>query len=204
MYPIVEIVHIVGFVILVGAAVMFDLRVLGLGRGLAVTALARHLLRWSWAGLGLVVPAGLMMFTAHATEFGTNPAFQLKLALLAAAAANVAFFHARPVPLGAGAGTSRAGTGRRPVCRRVVDRDLDCGDHLRAPDRLLLIRQFGPAPPSIACGERANPPEPPALAFHFTVSTPLTISQRASESSATKIGTKSAGNSVAANAGLRK
>jgi hypothetical protein len=34
LYPIVEIVHIVGFVILVGAVVMFDLRVLGLGRGL--------------------------------------------------------------------------------------------------------------------------------------------------------------------------
>lgn len=96
MYPIVEIVHILGFVIVVGAAVMFDLRVLGLGRGLAVTALARHLLRWSWLGLALVVPAGLMMLTAHATEFATNPAFLLKLGLLATAAANVAFFHFGP------------------------------------------------------------------------------------------------------------
>ena len=96
MYPIVEIVHIVGFVLLVGAAVMFDLRVLGLGRGLAVTDLARHLLRWSWLGLALVVPAGFMMFAAHATEFASNPAFQLKLGLIAAAAANVAFFHLFP------------------------------------------------------------------------------------------------------------
>jgi hypothetical protein len=96
MYPIVEIVHILGFVILVGAAVMFDLRVLGLGRGLAVTALARHLLPWSWAGLALVVPAGIMMACTHATEFATNPAFLLKLGLLAAAATNVAFFHLGP------------------------------------------------------------------------------------------------------------
>jgi hypothetical protein len=96
MYPIVEIIHIVGFVILVGAVVMFDLRVLGLGRGLPVTALARHLLRWSWVGLALVVPAGLMMFTAHATEFATNPAFLLKVTLLATAALNVAFFHMVP------------------------------------------------------------------------------------------------------------
>ncbi len=96
MYPIVEIVHILGFVVLVGAAMMFDLRVLGLGRGLPVTALARHLLRWSWVGLALVVPAGIMMLTAHATEFATNPAFLLKLALLATAAANVAFFHMVP------------------------------------------------------------------------------------------------------------
>lgn len=82
-------------VVLVGAAVMFDMRVLGLGRGLAVTALARHLLRWSWAGLAPVVPAGLM-FAAHATEFAANPAFQLKLTLLSIAAANVAFFHLGP------------------------------------------------------------------------------------------------------------
>ncbi len=96
MYPIIEIIHILGFVILVGAAVMFDLRVLGLGRSLPVTALARHLLRWSWAGLALVVPAGVMMFTAHATEFATNPALLLKLGLLVAAGANVAFFHMVP------------------------------------------------------------------------------------------------------------
>ena len=35
------------------------------------------------------------MFTAHATEFATNPAFQLKLTLLAAAAANAIAFHLR-------------------------------------------------------------------------------------------------------------
>ncbi len=42
------------------------------------------------------VPAGFMMFTAHATEFAGNPAFLLKLGLLAVAAANVAFFHLLP------------------------------------------------------------------------------------------------------------
>src|SRR3954447_15722260 len=96
MYPIVEIIHIVGFVILVGAVVMFDLRILGLGRGLPVTALARHLLRWSWAGLALVLPTGLLMFIAHATEFATNSAFLLKLALIATAALNVLYFHQVP------------------------------------------------------------------------------------------------------------
>lgn len=96
LYPIVEILHILGFVLVVGAVLMFDLRVLGLGRGLAVAALARHCLRWSWLGLVLVLPAGLMMFSAHATEFATNPAFLLKLGLLGAAAANVAFFHLGP------------------------------------------------------------------------------------------------------------
>jgi hypothetical protein len=93
LYPIVEIVHIVGFVILVGAAVMFDLRLLGLSRRLPVSGMARHHLPWARAALVLVVPSGVMMFMAHATEFAANPAFQIKLILLAAAGLNALAFH---------------------------------------------------------------------------------------------------------------
>jgi hypothetical protein len=96
LYPIVEIVHIVGFVVLVGAAFMFDLRLLGIGRGLPVSAMAEHLLRWSRWALGLVVPSGVAMFIAHATEMLENPAFQLKVALIAAALLNAAIFHRFP------------------------------------------------------------------------------------------------------------
>jgi len=94
LYPIVEIVHIVGFVTLVGAVAMFDLRVLGFAKALPVQALGRHLLRWSLAGLVLVVPAGLMMFSAHPHEFLDNPVFQIKLTLIAAAGLNALLFHA--------------------------------------------------------------------------------------------------------------
>ncbi|HEY0844234.1 MAG TPA: DUF6644 family protein [Noviherbaspirillum sp.] len=93
LYPIVEIVHIVGFVTLVGAVAMFDLRVLGFARSLPVQALGRHLLRWSLAGLVLVVPAGLMMFSAHPHEFLDNPVFQIKLLLIVVAGVNALLFH---------------------------------------------------------------------------------------------------------------
>lgn len=93
LYPIVEVVHIIGFVVLVGSVVMFDLRVLGLSKDIAVTALARHLLRWSVAALVLIVPAGLMMFTAHPHDFATNNIFILKLCLIATAGLNAALFH---------------------------------------------------------------------------------------------------------------
>lgn len=93
LYPIVEIVHIVGFVMLVGAVAMFDLRLLGLSRRLPVTELGRHLLPWSAAGLLLIVPAGLMMFSAHPGEFISSRVFQLKLALIFAAGINAAMFH---------------------------------------------------------------------------------------------------------------
>jgi hypothetical protein len=96
LYPAVEIVHIVGFVVLVGAAFMFDLRLLGLSRALAVSAMADHLLRWARLALVLVVPSGVLMFMAHATEMLDNPAFQLKLALIAAAFLNAGIFHRWP------------------------------------------------------------------------------------------------------------
>lgn len=93
LYPIVEIAHIVGIVTLVGAVAMFDLRVLGFGRSLPVQALGSHLLRWSLAGLVLVVPAGLMMFSAHPHEFLNNRVFQIKLMLIAVAGVNALLFH---------------------------------------------------------------------------------------------------------------
>jgi hypothetical protein len=93
LYPVVEIFHIVGFVMLVGSVAMFDFRVLGFSRSLPVRALGRHLLRWSLASLVLVVPAGLMMFSAHPGDFIENPVFRLKLALIAGAGINALLFH---------------------------------------------------------------------------------------------------------------
>ena len=93
LYPVVEIVHIIGFVVLVGAAVMFDLRLLGVSPALSASGMARHHLPWARAALILVVPSGVLMFMAHATEFAGNPAFRVKLILLAAAGLNALIFH---------------------------------------------------------------------------------------------------------------
>ena len=82
--------------VLVGSAFMFDLRLLGLSRALPVTGLATHLLPWARLALVLVVPSGLLMFTAHATEMSANPAFRLKLLLIAAAFLNAGLFHRWP------------------------------------------------------------------------------------------------------------
>jgi hypothetical protein len=94
LYPIVEIIHIVGFAILVGAVAMFDLRVLGFAKTLPVQALGRHLLRWALASLLLIVPAGLTMFSAHPGDFIGNRIFLLKLALITVAGLNALIFHA--------------------------------------------------------------------------------------------------------------
>jgi hypothetical protein len=96
LYPAVAIAHICGFTILVGATVMFDLRVLGLSKQIPVRALSRHLLPWSMGALFVIVPTGLMMFAAHADDFLDNGAFKLKMALLLAAGMNAAMFRTGP------------------------------------------------------------------------------------------------------------
>lgn len=102
LYPIVEIFHISGFVILIGSVVMFDLRLLGLSPNLSVRALARHLLPWSAAALLVIVPTGLLMFSAHASEFVGNRAFVLKLILITLALTNALAFHVGIFRRGAG------------------------------------------------------------------------------------------------------
>jgi hypothetical protein len=96
LYPLVEIVHIVGFTVLVGAVAMFDFRVLGLGRELPVRALARYLLPWSVGSMAAVLPSGLLLFAAEAPDLAANRVFLLKLVMIVAAGLNALAFHAGP------------------------------------------------------------------------------------------------------------
>ena len=94
LYPGVEIVHITGIALLFGSIAVLDLRLLGFSRTLSVKELARHVLPWTAASFALIVPSGLMMFTAHASELIQSGVFVLKMCLILAAGLNAALFHA--------------------------------------------------------------------------------------------------------------
>ena len=93
LYPTVEIVHIVGIGLLFGSIVVFDLRLLGLARDIPVKRLARHVLPWSAGSFVLIVPSGLLMFTAHASEFIESEVFVIKMLLVMAGLLNAGLFH---------------------------------------------------------------------------------------------------------------
>jgi len=93
LYPVVEVVHITGLSVLVGSVAMFDLRVLGFGPSVAVQAAGRMLLPWSVMSLFAIVPAGLLLFSAHPNELAVNPVFQFKLILIGLAGLNALSFH---------------------------------------------------------------------------------------------------------------
>ena len=94
LYPSVEIVHIVGIALLFGSIAVMDLRLLGVSRSIPVRTLARHVLPWSAGSFLLIIPSGLMMFTAHATEFIDSEVFVIKMLLILAGGVNAALFHA--------------------------------------------------------------------------------------------------------------
>lgn len=93
LFPLVETLHIIGFTVLAGAVILFDLRLMGFAPTLAPGALARHLLRWAWAAFALVLPTGVLLFSTEARTLASNPAFGTKLVLLALAGANALAFH---------------------------------------------------------------------------------------------------------------
>lgn len=96
LYPAVEILHILGFVVLVGSILALDLRLLGLGRAIPIQPMAQLLLPLSRFGFLLAISMGLLLFSADAAHVVRNPAFQTKLLLIAAALLNIAIAHVGP------------------------------------------------------------------------------------------------------------
>ncbi|MBR1156430.1 DUF6644 family protein [Bradyrhizobium sp. JYMT SZCCT0428] len=96
LYPAVEILHILGFVVLVGSILALDLRLLGWGRAIPIAPMAKLLLPLSRFGFGLAISMGFLLFSADASHVVRNPAFQAKLLLIAAALVNVVIAHAGP------------------------------------------------------------------------------------------------------------
>jgi hypothetical protein len=97
-YPILEIAHIIGIALVFGSILAYDLRVLGRHRTLPLDTLGRHLLPWVWSGFVLNATSGLLLFVSNPVEFAANPALQYKLALIALAGLNAAYFQWRIAP----------------------------------------------------------------------------------------------------------
>ncbi|MBR1299123.1 DUF6644 family protein [Bradyrhizobium sp. AUGA SZCCT0042] len=96
LYPAVEILHILGFVVLVGSILALDLRLLGWGRAIPIAPMAKLLLPLSRIGFLLAISMGFLLFSADASHVVRNPAFQAKLLLIPAALVNVVIAHAGP------------------------------------------------------------------------------------------------------------
>jgi|SRR5271169_419477 len=94
LFPAIETMHLLGMAALVGTIAVLDLRLLGwVLRRERVSALARRLLPWSWAGFAVQVVTGALLFTSEAVKVYSNPAFRLKMLMIFLAGVHALIFH---------------------------------------------------------------------------------------------------------------
>jgi hypothetical protein len=91
-YPVANVLHLLGLVLLLGGIGLIDLRLLGLFPRLPLQPLAEALTPLGIAGLVILVPSGAVLFAADAVAVAGNEMFRLKLVLIAIALANALAF----------------------------------------------------------------------------------------------------------------
>ena len=91
-WPIAEAVHFIGICLLFAAVGMFDLRMMGLVRGLSLGALHR-LIPFGIGGFLLSAASGALFVMTSPFEYFQNPAWQIKMALIVLAGVNMAVFY---------------------------------------------------------------------------------------------------------------
>jgi len=91
-WPIAEIVHFTGLCLLIGTVGAFDLRMIGIVRGLSLDELHK-LVPFGVLGFALSAASGFMFVVSSPDQYLYNPAWQVKMALLALAGLNMMLFY---------------------------------------------------------------------------------------------------------------
>lgn len=78
-----QVIHVMGFVLLLSSLVLISLRLLGLSlAGHSVPKVAGQTTRLLWLGLTLAISSGVLMFIGSPRHYFDNPAFRVKMLLL--------------------------------------------------------------------------------------------------------------------------
>jgi len=96
-WPLAESLHFIGLALLFGTIGIVDLRLLGVARRVPLHALL-PLTRWGVLGFGINALTGFCFFVSAPDQYLYNPAFQLKLACMGVAGANVLAFYGVALP----------------------------------------------------------------------------------------------------------
>lgn len=91
-WPVIESLHFLGLSMLIGTVGLFDLRMLGIGRGISYVEMHR-LVPIGVAGYLLNVLTGTMFLSSAPDQYLYNPAFQSKLLFMALAGVNMLLFY---------------------------------------------------------------------------------------------------------------
>ncbi|OFV93830.1 MAG: hypothetical protein A3G76_10770 [Acidobacteria bacterium RIFCSPLOWO2_12_FULL_65_11] len=93
LWPACETAHFIGLALLLGCVGLFDLRMIGMAKGLELGPLQR-LVPWGVFGFVLNVITGVMFFAGKPYQYLNNYVFWLKMLFVALAGINVLLFYA--------------------------------------------------------------------------------------------------------------
>lgn len=103
IFPVLECIHIFGFILLAGSIALVDFRVLfALLPGESAVELAQDVMPWNFLGLGLALTSGALLFASDPDHYYLNHAFQFKMAILLAALGFDHTIHKRALRSGSG------------------------------------------------------------------------------------------------------
>jgi hypothetical protein len=91
-WPAAESIHFLGLSLLVGTILLFDLRLLGLGRRISIAALHK-LIPWGIGGYAVNLVSGSFFLMAEPDQYIYNPAFHFKMLFMAVAGFNALSFY---------------------------------------------------------------------------------------------------------------
>lgn|SRR5262245_59015716 len=92
VWPLCETLHYIGLSLLLGTVGLFDLRVLGMAKGIAPATIHR-LIPWGIGGFILNILTGIVFFSAHPDQYFYNNAFRFKALFVAIAGLNILAFY---------------------------------------------------------------------------------------------------------------
>jgi hypothetical protein len=82
-FPLLEIIHIVGFAVAIGTIFMVDLRLTGLGmKRQKLRQLSKDLAPWTLGGLAAVLMSGPIIFSSDPNMYLNNSSFRFKMGAL--------------------------------------------------------------------------------------------------------------------------
>ena len=91
-WPIIESLHFIGLCLLIGTVGVFDLRMLGMAKGIALIDLHK-LVPFGVGGYLVNVATGMLFLTTAPDQYIYNPAVQTKLLLMLLAGINMLLFY---------------------------------------------------------------------------------------------------------------
>ena len=142
LIPLLQTAHIIAIAMVLPSILMIELRILGVGKSLSMTQTSARYAPWLWTGLVLLAATGLGLIVGEPKRALPNPAFQIKMLMLAVTLTvalafqtslrrNIAFWE----------GHCRTKADGRVRCHRLLP--VVCNRGRRPMDRLCAHRLIG-------------------------------------------------------------